>query len=131
MAAAAAASPVHATEGVLRVKCAWQHDTDIKSMQTRDITGNAEFTYNPINDLNGSMTKEGLKATFVAATRDNVIEGIAHYVADGVAVEERVELNRRTAEIWNTIKTAKGGHLLRGTCVRLSGPDFGKETNGE
>lgn len=122
--------PASATEGVLRVRCQWHSDTDLKGFATKDLAGTLELTYEPSSDLTGTMIKEGLTAVFVAATRDNLIEGVAHYVVDGATAEERIELNRNTGVILNVIRTPTSAHLLRGTCVRLSGPDFGKDTNG-
>lgn len=125
------AVPAHATEGVLRVKCEWRQSTDMQSLRTEKVTGSSEFIYDPVSDLTGTMAKEGLDASFVATTRDNLIEGIAHYAVDGEAAEERVVLNRRTGEIRNIVKRSKSARLLEGTCIRISGPVFGQETDGQ
>jgi hypothetical protein len=123
--------PASAADGLLHMRCDWQKTTDMKSLQTEKTSGSADFFYDPISDLTGTMRKEGFDSPFVAATRDNLIEGIAHYEADGSPAEQRVEINRYTGAIMNAIKTVKGSQVLEGTCKRISGPDFGAGTGDQ
>jgi len=118
-------------EGLLRMKCEWQRSTDMKTLQSETISGSTEFIYDPISDLTGTMTKEGLASPFVASTGDTLIEGIAHYSDDGAPAEQSVEINRNTGAILNMIKTAKGVRALEGVCTRISGPTFGTEAEGQ
>jgi hypothetical protein len=131
MAVVAVSWPASAATGLLHVTCAWRKSTDMKTFESRPLTGQVDFFYDPISDLTGTMRKDGFDPSFVASTRDNLIEGIAHYEADGSAAEQRVEINRYTGAIMNWIKTVKGAEVLEGTCTRISGPDFGQGPAGE
>ena len=123
--------PASAADRLLHLRCDWQKSTNPGSTKTEKISGSVDFFYDPISDLTGTMRKEGFDPSFVAAIRDNLIEGIAHYEAEGSPAEQRVEINRYTGTIRNAIRTAKGVQLLHGTCRRISGPDFGGNAGGQ
>lgn len=118
-------------EGLLHLRCEWKKSTDMKTHVTTPHAGSTEFFYDPISDLSGTMRKEGFEPPFVAATGNNLIEGVAHYQVDGAAAEQRVEINRRSGAITNLIKTGKTAQVLEGKCIRISGPDFGQDGAGE
>ena len=128
---AAFAQPVAAAEGLLHVTCAWKKTTDMKTLKTEPMSGTTDFFYDPISDLTGTLTKDGFDHPFVAGTRDNLIEGVSHYQIDGVAAEQRVEINRYTGAIRNVVKTGTTAQALEGTCTRISGPDFGQKGEGQ
>lgn len=123
--AAAASLPALGADNLLHIRCEWRKSTDMKTFQTTPKSGAVDFFYEPISDLTGTVRKDGFDPTFVAGTRDNLIEGIAHYTADGASAEQRVEINRYTGAIMNSIKTAKVAQVIEGECTRISGPDFG------
>lgn len=129
--AAALALPASGAEGVLHMRCAWKKVTDMKTLQTKPQPGGTDFYYSPASDLTGTMTKDGFDHPFVAGIRDRLIEGVAHYQAEGVAAEQRVEINRYTGAIKNLVMTATSTEVLEGTCTRISGPDFGQQGEGQ
>ncbi len=120
-----------ASTGLLVMKCEWKKSTDMQTFKTESTAGGAEFRYDPISDLTGTMMKEGFAYLFVASTGDKLIEGIAHYEIDGAPAEQRVEINRNTGAILNLIKTSKGTMALQGTCTRISGPAFGEKPDAQ
>lgn len=122
------ATPVDASsDRLLHMRCTWRKVTDMKTFKTEPVSGTADFFYDPISDLTGTMMKDGFIHPFVAGTRDNLIEGAAHYQEEGAPAEQRVEINRRSGAIMYLMKTPKETRVLEGVCVRISGPDFGQE----
>lgn len=118
-------------EDLLHVRCVWKKVTDMKTLKTEPMSGTTDFFYEPISDLTGTMKKDGFDHLFVAGTRDNLIEGISHYDVDGTPAEQRVEINRYSGAIMNSVKTAATAQVLQGTCTRISGPDFGQDSGGQ
>ena len=128
----ASVTPVMAAnENLLHVRCTWKNVTDMKTLKTEPLSGTTDFFYEPISDLTGTMTKDGFDHPFVAGTRDNLIEGIAHYQEEGAPAEQRVEINRYSGAIMNLIKTGKAIRVHEGSCDRISGPDFGQGNDSQ
>lgn len=128
---AAVTPAVAGADNLLHVRCTWKKVTDMKTLKTEPMSGATDVFYEPISDLTGTMKKDGFDHPFVAATRDNLIEGIAHYQDEGGSAEQRIEINRYSGAIINSIKTSAVAQVLVGTCVRISGPDFGGEGAAE
>lgn len=129
--AAAFYPPLARAEEPLHMTCAWKQSTDMKTYRTTPASGTTDFFYDPVSDIAGTMRKEGFDPPFVASTGNNLIEGVAHYEADGAAAEQRVEINRRTGDIKNLIKTATAAQVLEGKCIRVSGPEFGQDGSNQ
>lgn len=121
------APAIAANENLLHVRCTWKKVTDMKTLKTEPMSGTTDIFYEPISDLTGTMTKDGFEHPFVAGTRDNLIEGMAQYQVDGANAEQRIEINRYSGDIMNSVRTATSAEVLQGNCTRISGPDFGQQ----
>lgn len=128
----AAGAPAFAsTEGVLRLQCSWRSSTDLQNLHVEKLTGSFTLVYDPMSDISGTITKEGLNETFVSGIRDRFIAGSAYYKEGGLPVEQHIEINRNTGAIKNVIKKGGSDTLLEGRCTRVSGPSFGDSSTAE